>query len=66
MAITFSEMKAAIEEAKAIQRRSDMVAGDMARFISGRLKISDVPHYILCELKRELERYNMHTGTWKD
>jgi len=52
-----------MSEARAIMHTADMVAGDMAENLAGRLR--HVSHSKLRRLKRELSQFNAHTGKWK-
>ena len=63
--ISFDAMVQAVEQAHTTIRRADMVAGKMARILKGRLRTADIPNHVLCELKKELKDFNMHTGEWK-
>lgn len=63
--ISFNQMAEAVEQAHSTIRRADMVAGQMARILKGRLRTASIPHHVLCDLKKELKDYNMHTGEWK-
>lgn len=61
----FDEMREAINDARATINRADMVVSGMASMCAGRLRSAGVSHHYLCELKKELANYNMHTGSWK-
>lgn len=63
--ITFDQMVQSVEQAHTTIRRADMVAGQMARILKGRLRTANIPRHVLCDLKKELKDYNMHTGEWK-
>ena len=62
----FDQMREAVTEAQTTFRACDAYTGSMAKMISGRLKKARVPDHILCDLKKELKNFNMHTGCWKD
>lgn len=66
MSMTITEMEQALEEARITLARADRVAGQMARMLRGRLRSADIPAYILKDLKKELAKFNMHTGAWKE
>ena len=66
MALDFDVMNAGIEDAKLTLQRADRVTGTMASIIRGRLRQGNIPSYVLADLKRELNNYNMHTGKWKN
>lgn len=59
----FDEMRRAVQESKEIMRAADVVAGDAARLIVGRLR--HCSSGTLEQLKRELRDFNMQTGQWK-
>lgn len=59
------DMHEAVTEARATIHRVDTVVGSMANMCAGRLRRAGVRHYTLCQLKKELANYNMHTGSWK-
>lgn len=60
-----AEMRGAIDEARATFNRADAASTDMARILIGRLnKVESA--WVLRKLKKELQKFNMHTGTWKD
>lgn len=63
--INFDQMVQAVEQAHNTIKRADMVAGNMARILKGRLRTANVPSHVLSDLKRELANFNMHTGQWK-
>ena len=63
---TWSEFRQAFDEAKRTINTADNHIGDMARMISGRLKNGNISDYVLAELKRELQNYNIHTKLWSD
>lgn len=65
MSMTLSDVEQAVEEARRTIARADTAASQMARLVAGRLRKSGVSHQVLCELKRELADYNMHTRRWK-
>ncbi len=61
--MTVYEMRRALNEARIIQRDADDLASNMAKMVVGRLRHID--KWTLCELKRELRGFNMHTREWK-
>jgi len=63
--MTFNEMQTAIRDAKQTLRNGDEAARQLAHLLAGRLQVSGVDHGVLCKLKRELARYDMHRRTWK-
>jgi hypothetical protein len=64
--MNFDDFIRAFNQAKSTIIMADNHVGSMARIISGRLRKANVPTHILCELKKELEKFNMHTKTWRD
>lgn len=61
----WEEFRKAFNGAKSTIQTADSHVADMAGMIRGRLRSSGVPGYILRDLKKELENYNMHTKEWK-
>jgi hypothetical protein len=60
------EMRIAVEEAKSVLYRVDVLTENMLRMIAGRLRGNKrISGYILSELKRELRDFNIHTKQWK-
>ncbi len=57
------QMNEALDEAEAHCRAVADAAFRMAKMLRGRL--SAVPAFVLKDLKRELERFNMRTEEWK-
>jgi len=47
-------------------RLADKFTAKMAKMIVGRLSSSNVPDWVLRDLKKELQDYNMHTSSWKE
>lgn len=64
--MNFDDFTSAVECAKADIRRGDRAAAQLASLLSGRLRIADVPAYVLVELKRELQDFNRQTLSWKE
>jgi len=62
----FDDMERAITEANATLRKADFIAGQMLNMVKGRLRKANVYAETLCEIKRELKKFNMHTKTWED
>lgn len=65
MTLRIDDVSQAVNEARNLQRAVDANAQQMARLISGRLRASNIPPYVLKQLKHELRDFNMKTGTWK-
>jgi hypothetical protein len=59
-----SDVRSAVEEAKATLRAADNVASDFAYLLQGRLR--SVYSSYLRELKKELKNFNSRTGEWND
>ena len=66
MALTWNEANEMVEDARLTLRRVDQMVKSMAVLCSNRLMSSHVDDYTLRELKKELKRYNMHTGRWSE
>jgi glycerol-3-phosphate dehydrogenase len=63
---SFDDMDSAVAEAHLTIRRADIVLRRTAHMLRGRLEIARVPDAVLADLKKELRRYDMRTGQWKD
>lgn len=59
----FDELRAALDQARMLNRALDNQADSMAHLLVGRLR--NLSPYRLSALKRELRDYNIHTGRWK-
>lgn len=62
----FQEFCAAVESARSDVRKGDQVIREFAELAAGRLRLADVPSYVLADLKRELNDFNMKTMKWKE
>jgi hypothetical protein len=60
----FDEMRQAVSEAKTTLAAADNVAYQMGSMLRGRLRHCSA--YDLKALKRELAKFNIQTGRWKD
>lgn len=58
----WDQVRAAITEGRRAQQAVNDNAGDVADLLVGNLR--HVSGYTLERLKRELRRYNIHTGRW--
>lgn len=65
MSMTLADMENAVEDARRTLAQADRAAARMASMLRGRLRTSNIPGYVLKELKKELASFNMHTGEWK-
>lgn len=63
MSIVYDQFYAAFADAKATVQRADLIAGQLAEILTGRLR--RVPGGTLAELKRELADFNLKTYRWK-
>lgn len=63
--MTYDEINRAMNEAKWLMEKADIVAERALPLVAGRLHMLDIGHDVLRQLKRELSRYNTHTGKWK-
>lgn len=61
--MTLTEIETALNEAEAQIRRVDHMAGRLASLLKGRLRKVQWTND-LCELKKELRKFNIHTGRW--
>lgn len=62
----FDDIELAVREAHTTIRRADIVNRRVANMLRWRLKVAQVDHSTLYDLKRELQDYNMHTAQWKE
>lgn len=60
----FSAVAQALHEAQELSRALDRQANDLADLLDGRM--TKVSSYRLKRLKTQLQRFNAHTGKWKD
>ena len=58
----FDAMRAAVNEARELNRAVDAQANALADLLEGRLQ--HVSNSRLARLKRELRDFNIHTGRW--
>lgn len=58
----FDQMRAAVQAARALNRAVDDQANAIADLLEGRLE--NVSRYRLARLKKQLKRFNAHTGRW--
>lgn len=66
MSMTLADMENAVEDARRTIAQADKAAWRMANMLRGRLRCSNLPAYVLRDLKKELANFNMHTGVWKE
>lgn len=59
----WSDMEQAIKDAENTIRCGDHAVARLSRLMVGRLHL--LPADTLADLKKELRRYNIHTGEWK-
>lgn len=59
----FTDMVAAVNDARSTLNRADRFVDEMARMCDGRLRA--VNTVTLRRIKRELSDFNAHTGEWK-
>ena len=60
----WDRMRAAMAEAERTMAAADEQAATMGRILVGRLRHCSA--YTLEQLKRELRKFNIHTGNWND
>lgn len=63
--MNWDDFRNAFNQAKQTINMADSHIQSMASMIAGRLRKSNVSSVYLCELKKELEDFNMHTKTWR-
>jgi len=66
MPLNWDDVNDGIKDAAYTIRQADNRVRDMANLIKGKLRICNVLGSTLCALKKELARYNMRTGIWRD
>lgn len=64
MSNPFDDIRAAVQQARDVNRACDGQANTLADLLEGRLR--HVSGYRLAKLKRELRDFNIHTGRWKE
>lgn len=64
--MNYYDVDQARREAENTLRQADRAIREAADLIRHRLRSSSVRDPVLCDLKRELQQYNMHTGKWSD
>ena len=62
--MNWEEAANAVADARRTLDAADHIANDIARILVGRLH--RVSAYQLRALKRELRKFNIHTGSWSD
>lgn len=65
MSLSYQEAFQAAEDAERTLNNANILLRKTARMLAGRLRSSGVSHVVLCELKKELSKYNSRTGEWK-
>lgn len=64
MSNKFDEMRAAVREAEMTLDAAKCIARQMVSMLPGRLRGCDGGD--LARLKRELRKFNIHTGAWRE
>jgi hypothetical protein len=66
--MTFTDILAAVREAKAELARADSLAGSMAEVLIGRLRCLKTyeDRQVLKKLKAELQSFDARTGKWRE
>ena len=62
----FREAREAIADANETVESGRLVQRQTARLLVGQLRRSGVYEEVLCELKKELAKFNMKTWEWKE
>lgn len=60
----FDQMRDALQQAQEVDRAARANANKMVELLSGRLDSVDA--YKLQRLKKELRKFNAHTGRWRN
>lgn len=63
--MAFDEMEQALRQARNTMQLADAHASTMARALIGRLRHVDSA-WVLADLKKELQKFNRHTGRWSE
>ena len=58
------EMRREINEARSTIENAEIVAGQLAGILNGRLR--SIPDHLAANLKRQLQDFNITTGKWKN
>jgi hypothetical protein len=61
--MTVDDLRAALRQMRQLQVAADSCVSEAAAILQGRMH--HLSPYTLRQLKKELERYNMHTGRWR-
>lgn len=64
MSNVWDDMQAAVAASKNTLDAADFVAGDMASLLRGRLRHVK-QYWVLADLKRELQDFDVHKKEWK-
>ncbi len=66
MSLSWDEMHEGVKDARRTMKVFQAFIRSIAELVQGNLRAGNIKHSTLCSLKRELSKYNMATGTWKD
>lgn len=64
--MNFNDSMQAAEDDRKMQMAADAMLRRTAILMRGRLKIAGIDDKTLRLLKKELAKYNMHTGEWRE
>lgn len=64
--MTLEEMRTAMNEASSVMFQAEQLAKRSINFSAGKLRRLNVDSFTLAALKKELSKYNIHTGKWRD
>lgn len=64
--MNYNDVNIARDNALRTLNNADIAVRQAANLITNRLRSSGVSGSVLCELKKELKNFNMHTCQWKD
>jgi len=62
----WSEMNNAVSEARRTISQADLMIGEMAKMMRGKLRSGRISVYALEDFKKELRNFDMRTHTWKN
>jgi hypothetical protein len=63
--MTYEEISTGLTQASEVMDNAQRFARKGVEMARGRLRLLNIPHYLLAGLKRELQDYNTRTCKWK-
>ena len=64
--MNYDDMTRAVEDAERTIRMAQLALQKTAKMLKGRLQSAEIDIWTLADLKKELKKFNAHTGIWKD